>query len=279
MGRPERAIDPTDRSPAADFARSLRTLRSEAGNPTLRVLQQRTGFSDSTLSAALSGRSRPSLEVVQALVQALGADPQEWTRRWQDTFPGAASPVPPQPEPAPSARTEDGDRPVARRPWLLAAAAALLVAMGVLVGLLLGDDDDDDDARSAAPPSASAGAADGEEVVVHNVVTDGATAMREDTAAYLSTRPEIYCKSRGCAVEGGPQYRTSDRLTVSCQVAGDRTTNGDDSTTADDANPGLYSSTLWYGVPLPDGGLGYLSEVWVDADHRGGLGLPECPGA
>jgi transcriptional regulator with XRE-family HTH domain len=275
MGRPQRAIDPTDRSPAAEFARALRTLRSEAGNPTLRVLQQRTGFSDSTLSAALSGRSRPSLDVVLALVQALGADPQEWTRRWEDTFPAAAPAAPSDPSPSEPAPTgaEDGDRPP-RRTWLLAAAAVLLLVIGVLVGLLLAADDD---ARSAGPPPATTSAAAGEEVVVHNVVTDGATAMREDTRAYLSTRPEIYCKSRGCAVEGGPEYRTSDHLTVSCQIAGDRTTNGDDSTTVDDANPGLYSSTLWYGVPLPDGGLGYLSEVWLAAAYRGGLGLPKCP--
>jgi hypothetical protein len=112
--------------------------------------------------------------------------------------------------------------------------------------------------------------------VVHNVVTDGATAVREDTAAYLSARPEIYCKSRGCALDG-PNLHTSDRLTVVCQVAGDRTTNGDDSTTVDDANPHLYTSTLWYGARLSDGRLGYLSEVWVADDDRGGLDLPRCP--
>ena len=81
MGRPERAIDPADQSPLAQFARGLRALRKDAGNPTLRVLQERTGFSDSNLSAAMGGRTRPSLDVVLALVPVLGGDPEEWTAR------------------------------------------------------------------------------------------------------------------------------------------------------------------------------------------------------
>src|SRR3954469_4460018 len=83
MGRPERAIDPADQSPVAGFVRSLRALRKDAGNPTYRVLAERTGFSDSTLSTALSGRSRPSLDVVLALVPVLGGDPEEWAHRWR----------------------------------------------------------------------------------------------------------------------------------------------------------------------------------------------------
>src|SRR3954464_11309675 len=93
MGRPERAIDPADQSPMAQFARGLRALRRDAGNPTLRALQERTGFSDSTLSAAMGGRVRPSLDVVLALVPVLGGAPQEWTARWRPLDAPAADPA------------------------------------------------------------------------------------------------------------------------------------------------------------------------------------------
>jgi transcriptional regulator with XRE-family HTH domain len=311
MGRPERAIDPADQSPLAQFARALRALRKAAGNPTLRALQQRTGFSDSTLSAAMSGRVRPSLDVVLALVPALGGDPAEWAARWraldapapavapqpaamEPASPQAAAPEPASPEPAaapalaagPAPERAGAGRSPLRRRVLVGTAAALVALAAVLVGALVATAEEGaDGAHAPAASSAPAGGATGlsvvrvaagREVVVHNVVTDGAAAVREDTAAYLSARPEIYCKSRGCALDG-PNLHTSDRLTVVCQVTGDRTTNGDDSTTVDDANPALYTSTLWYGARLSDGRLGYLSEVWVADDDRGGLGLPECP--
>src|SRR4051794_11827321 len=289
MGRPERAIDPADQSPLAQFARGLRALRRDAGNPTLRALQERTGFSDSTLSAAMSGRVRPSLDVVLALVPALGGDPLEWTARWRALDAPAAAPAPaaalaagttpeePAPVTGPAPEPRGGELPAVRRRLVLGVAAAVVAAAAVLVGGLVATAQEDDRGAAAGATALSVVRVGGDrEVVVHNVVTNGASAVREDTAAYLSSRPEIYCKSRGCAIDG-LNFHTSDRLRVTCQVAGDRTTNGDDSTTQDDANPALYSSTLWYGVRLSDGRMGYLSEVWVRDDDRGGLALPRCP--
>jgi hypothetical protein len=111
---------------------------------------------------------------------------------------------------------------------------------------------------------------------VQNLVTTGATGMREDSPAYLSTRPENNCRARGCAVSGR-SLGTGDEIDVFCQLAGERTTNGNDGDPADDENPGLVTTKRWYGSRLPSGRTGYLSEAWLRPADRGGLDLPTCP--
>ena len=74
----------------------------------------------------------------------------------------------------------------------------------------------------------------------------------------------------------GPELETGDRLEVVCQTTGERTTNGNDGDPADDVNPILHTSRLWYGARLDDGSLGYLSETWLSPLDRGGLALPRC---
>jgi hypothetical protein len=112
-------------------------------------------------------------------------------------------------------------------------------------------------------------------ITVYNQVTNGATQMREDTPAYLSTVTRNYCRSNGCMV-GGTEVGTGARLTAVCQVRGDRTTNGQDNSSIDDGNPGLYTSNLWYGIRWGDGRFGFISEVWIHPNDHGGLGLPGC---
>lgn len=112
-------------------------------------------------------------------------------------------------------------------------------------------------------------------IIVHNKVTNGATAMREDRPAYLSTVTRNYCRRDGCEVPG-TEMSTGAALTATCQVGGARTTNGSDGDAADDANPGLFSSIRWYRVSGPAGRSGYISEVWIRPGDRGGLGLPTC---
>lgn len=112
------------------------------------------------------------------------------------------------------------------------------------------------------------------EVVIANNVTSGLE-IREDRPAYLSQRPENFCKLAGCALENTDMV-TGDDLVVTCQTVGPRTTNGDDTTAGDDHNPELFESRLWYGARWPDGRFGFLSEVWVHEDFRGGLELPLC---
>jgi hypothetical protein len=99
--------------------------------------------------------------------------------------------------------------------------------------------------------------------------------MREDDlAAYLSTVPENFCRA-DCALPG-TDVRSGTELQATCQAEGDRTTNGQDDNPIDDVNPGLFESTRWYGIQLPDGRFGYISEVWIRDADRGGLELPHC---
>jgi hypothetical protein len=74
----------------------------------------------------------------------------------------------------------------------------------------------------------------------------------------------------------GTEITTGSTLTARCQVQGDRTTNGQDGSSGDDTNPGLFTSTRWYGITWPDGRFGYISEVWIEPAYHGGLGLLTC---
>lgn len=113
-------------------------------------------------------------------------------------------------------------------------------------------------------------------LTVDNRVTNGATMMREDTPAYLSTVTRNFCKRDGCMVSGTDVLSSGSNVTAYCQVSGDRTTNGQDNSSIDDRNPGLFESQRWYGIRWSDGRTGYISEVWIAAAHRGGAGLPGC---
>jgi len=113
-------------------------------------------------------------------------------------------------------------------------------------------------------------------LTVDNRVTNGA-GMREDpTPTRLNTRPWVRCSTRGCAIGGTERGSGGTYDAAVCQTQGERTTNGSDASAADDANPELFTSTRYYGVRLGDGTFGYVSEVWIRAADRGGLGLPGC---
>ncbi|WP_324276207.1 helix-turn-helix transcriptional regulator [Blastococcus brunescens] len=271
MGRPQRPIPDDDHSPEAEFARALRRLRTEAGSPTYAQLQRRTGYSDTTLSAAASGRGRPSRDVVQALVVALGGDAAEWDARWLALPAPDAGHLPSSSGAAPAPDVVPGGgaaSPRRRRTAVLAGAVALLAVALAGTGFRMADDE----GSAAEPPPASSAVT----VTVQNQVTAGPAAMREDSPAYLSSRPENSCRARGCMAPGDATFDTGDTLAVVCQVTGERTTNGNDGDPADDHNPELFTSTRWYGSLLPDDSLGYLAETWISPADRGGLGLPRC---
>jgi hypothetical protein len=113
-------------------------------------------------------------------------------------------------------------------------------------------------------------------LTVSNLVTNGATEMREDSAAYLSTVTKNHCRRDGCMVPGTDNLHTGATVVAECWTTGDRTTNGQDNSTIDDGNPGLYTTTLWYHILWPDGRAGYLSEAWIAPGDRGGAGLRHC---
>jgi hypothetical protein len=92
----------------------------------------------------------------------------------------------------------------------------------------------------------------------------------------LTTQPWTFCGSRGCNIHGTERGSGGSYDAAVCQTSGERTTNGNDHDASDDANPERFESTRYYGVRLGDGTFGYVSEVWIRAADRGGLGLPGC---
>jgi hypothetical protein len=143
--------------------------------------------------------------------------------------------------------------------------------IGVHAGCKDGAGGSDPPATGAVGPAQPGGPA----ITAFNRVTNGSGAMREDTPAYLSTVRQNYCRRDGCAIAGTERATGGTYSPAVCQAQGPRTTNGEDGNAVDDANPGLFSSTRWYGVRV-GGDLGFISEVWIDPGQRGGLGLPGC---
>lgn len=113
-------------------------------------------------------------------------------------------------------------------------------------------------------------------ITVDNRVTNG-MAMREDsTPARLTSQPWTFCTSRGCNINGTERSSGQTYDAAVCQTSGERTTNGNDHSSVDDGNPSRFESTRYYGVRLSNGTFGFISEVWIASQHRGGLGLPPC---
>jgi hypothetical protein len=113
-------------------------------------------------------------------------------------------------------------------------------------------------------------------LTVDNRVTNG-SGMREDsTPVRLTTQPWTFCGSRGCNIAGTERWSGGTYDAATCQTTGERTTNGNDHDPADDSNPERFESSRYYGVTLTNGTFGYVSEVWIRAADRGGLGLPAC---
>jgi murein DD-endopeptidase MepM/ murein hydrolase activator NlpD len=110
---------------------------------------------------------------------------------------------------------------------------------------------------------------------IYNQVTNGSTEMREDSPAYLSTRTANYCRRDGCMV-AGTEMNSGARVTLTCWTEGVRTTNGQDGNSIDDSNPNLYESHIWFTARHANGSTGWISEVWIQREHRGTGGLPRC---
>jgi len=188
--------------------------------------------------------------------------------------PGPAStPVPPGPSVS-DGLVDPGDHlvadsaPAASRPDKTRRKAILvglvLAVLAAAAGLLI---------RETSSPSATPTVT--RTIQIYNKVTSGME-MREDSVAFLSTKPANFCRRDGCVLGGTDVLRTGDTVPAVCQTMAARNTNGEDNNSADDQNPELFESRLWYGVRWRDGRFGFFSEVWVHPDDRGGLGLPLC---
>lgn len=116
-------------------------------------------------------------------------------------------------------------------------------------------------------------------LIVDNRLANGPRMVEDTYPTQLQTRPWVFCNRRKCMItdKGTERFSGGVYEWATCQTQGDRMTNGNDSDASDDANPELYESRLYYGITQDDGLFGYVSEVLVRAEDRGGLGLPECP--
>ncbi|MGW5055678.1 hypothetical protein [Actinokineospora sp. NPDC004072] len=113
-------------------------------------------------------------------------------------------------------------------------------------------------------------------MIVQNKVAIGPSTLQEDdTPSYLSTEPVSRCASRGCKI-AGTEMGSGTTLVAYCQLKAEWTTNADINSPGIKQNANLVASPLWYGIELPDGTRGYISEVYIAADYRGGLELPGC---
>ncbi len=70
--------------PVQRLAHDLRLLREKAGKPPYREMADRAGYSTTALSQAAAGDQLPTLAVVRAYAETLGADPDEWETRWRE---------------------------------------------------------------------------------------------------------------------------------------------------------------------------------------------------
>ncbi|SFF35264.1 Helix-turn-helix domain-containing protein [Actinacidiphila alni] len=290
MARPERPLEP-DGTPLIDFALRLRDLRASRGL-TYTQLAARSNYSVSTLQEACAGRRLPTLDVAIAFATACGADVEEWRAHWlhahravaeaADT--GRVAPTvaeatdlgqpsgPPGP-PAVRDAAQEGDTVPpgtavsAESRWrlrtrLLALASCGLAALATTAALLYSGH------KSPSVDFASA--------TVQNKVAFGASGFSEDTTpVYLSSRTVSRCAARGCEVAGTEMW-SGAKVVVSCWRTGEKLTNEDVTSAGIERNPYAFSSDRWYSVLWKDGRHGYLSQVYVDADSRGTLGLRRC---
>lgn len=282
MPRPERLLDPTA-GPVQEFAAALRVVRERAGSPKYLQMARTTGRSRTALAEAAGGDHLPTWETVEAYLSACGEDPDPWLPRWerlQDDLRERRRPTPPvvaaavAPEPHPV--TEAPAVPV-REPLVPVAAvvppftrARMLVMAGVLtmVAIVSGSATATLLVVSMDDPVTPAA-----EVRAGSVPITGVASM----PVSLSTRPVAGCeRDPECRVPGVELWE-GDLLAVSCHGPGDmmKGWNVGFYGPRSEQDPRNQQSNGWYGA-MVNGKFGYLPEVYVMPEYRGGLGLELC---
>jgi transcriptional regulator with XRE-family HTH domain len=257
-------------------------LRSR--NISLRQAEQRSGWSKTGISRAINGPALPKIDLVVDLLTSLGVEPED-VQRWRKRHELLAR----QQAPAQLAaeveeakqQDERADTRTALGSWrrgsVAAACGAVVVAAAlssVLTASFVSNDSPDPTTSSSRPALTSRPQA----VEIQNKVALGANDLREDvTPVYLSSRTIGSCSKHGCKIEGTEM--TSGVLVVAtCQTTGAELVNYNLDSPDSAKNPNIARSTLWYQVALPDGRVGYISEVYLLPRDRGVLGLETCPG-
>lgn len=258
---PECVADPTAGSPAADRWQLAATLVAALlGEPPS------WDADEASLRQALVDRARGEVVDPEAFADAvlamLAADPADRPAEaaaWAAAVRAAVGPAP-----------GGGGR---GRVGVARAAGVLGVVLVVLgAGVALGR------ATDGGPPDpagdGSAGSVEGRPALIDTRTTSGPH-VDQQYQAYLSTEPRNRCRGLGCAVPGSTLV-TGDRVTLTCLTHGERATNGNDASPLDDANELLATSSWWFGAVDAEGRWGFIAEVWVHPDDRGGGGLPFC---
>jgi len=272
MPRPERTLDPAA-NPVHAFAAALRELRERAGNPTYLKMARATGKSRTALAEAAGGDHIPRWETVEAYVRACDSSPDEWRAKWEalqearePTLVNTASLA----DETEAFRTP-APRWVKRRTLVWSAAVALVVAGSVVVVTTMLPSAGGQETRSPSTTRPSGPVA----IVVQNKVAIGTELLEDFTPAYLSSKPIPFCGREGCKLEG-TEMSSGAVLAVDCYVTGAELSNADLSSPGIERNRHKHTSSLWYRAVLPGDRTGYISEVYVKPEHRGGLGLPRC---
>lgn len=257
--------------PDHKLAQALDLARREAGLTTAQ-LAKALSFNPRTVRRYLNGERRPGRDTVQRWEEVCRLTPGALTAL-HDSSP--AGPEPPRSRARLPVRSGAGvrERFVGRRPrsplgfrgYLVGAAAVAVLAI-VVLGVRSRPDD------LATRPA-------GVVLRVDNRTTSGREAREDPARLPLTTRPVPGCGRRGCVVDGTPTWESKQWIDRAvCRQRGERMTNGNDASKADDDNPLLDDTNLYYGVMLEDGTAGYVAEIWIARDQRGGLGLPPCRG-
>lgn len=112
------------------------------------------------------------------------------------------------------------------------------------------------------------------QVVIQNMVLNGPSGMIEgNPQIYFSTEMRPTCRLNGCMMPDS-FMGSGTVITVDYYSFGQQITNSNLHDPSDDANPDLATSTRWYHGSW-NGKSGWINEVWIRADGRGGLGLPQ----
>lgn len=111
-----------------------------------------------------------------------------------------------------------------------------------------------------------------EPITISSVAIDQEGVLQDGGDLFLNQLPKVECE---CPVSGSA-LRTDDVLKAHCQVNGAWIYNADIEHEKAVRNVAFFKSKRWYGATDEDGRSGYISEVRVDQDDRGGLNLPDC---
>jgi hypothetical protein len=237
-------------------------------------------ISRTALAEAAGGDHLPTWRTVEKFVLACGGDPNDWRQAWEELRDltarseheeSAADDHVPQVTDTPPAEKNPGRQ---RRRLLLAVVVVMCALTGAGIGIKVLDRKEQG-TNAAANPKAEP-VPTSPTVIVQNMIAIGDDLLIEDsTPAYLSMRPEPRCRLNNCMIPDSI-LTTGTAVATTCYVHGRLMSNYNLDSTEVQRNPHRIRSTIWYRLVLPDGRAGYLAEVYLAPQSRGGLGLPQC---